>query len=264
MPGRPRGDTREDIFESSLNLEGSHYQEGFDEGFADGIQAGREEGREVGLKTGFQVGEELGFYTGCVDLWSATLDIDASVFSARARRSIKQLEELLSAYPLSDPEDERVTELLDKIRLKFQAILSMLSLQLDYPGHPKHGPTTSQRVGTVPTVIVQAQPPPPAQVREEAVTLVLRPRKQVSWRDGTVDNEHLQKKSSKICCVYHKNEELEDYSDEEDDTEQKKNACQHGHSHCHDGAGPSGTQGEKSESDGGRDSRASGKRPVEE
>ncbi|KAL2633344.1 hypothetical protein R1flu_004823 [Riccia fluitans] len=113
------------------------HPDSFDEGFADGIEAGREEGREVGLKTGFEVGEEIGFYTGCADIWSATVDIDDSAFSARARRSIKQLEELLRAYPLSNPEDERVTDSLDKIRLKFQAVLSMLSLQLDYPGHPK-------------------------------------------------------------------------------------------------------------------------------
>ncbi|BBN11841.1 hypothetical protein MPTK1_5g15180 [Marchantia polymorpha subsp. ruderalis] len=137
MPGLVRRDTEEDIFESSLNLEGAHYQQGFEEGFADGIGAGREEGREVGLKSGFQVGEEVGFYSGCADLWRAAVEIDSSAFSARAQRSIKQFQELLRAYPLSNPEDERVQDLLETIRVKFQALLSMLSIHLEYPGHPK-------------------------------------------------------------------------------------------------------------------------------
>lgn len=29
-------------------------------------------------------------------------------------------------------------------------------------------------------------------------------QKQVSWVDGTLDNEQLGRKSSKVCCIYHK------------------------------------------------------------
>ncbi|KAE8219858.1 hypothetical protein CF319_g6528 [Tilletia indica] len=40
----------------------------------------------------------------------------------------------------------------------------------------------------------------PTQARNEE-----RPRRRrVVWADDTVDNEHLGKKSSKICCIYHK------------------------------------------------------------
>ncbi|KAE8709715.1 Stabilizer of iron transporter SufD / Polynucleotidyl transferase isoform 1 [Hibiscus syriacus] len=40
---------------------------------------------------------------------------------------------------------------------------------------------------------------------QEALVLELRPRKKkVTWKEGTVDNEFMNKKSSKICCIYHK------------------------------------------------------------
>ena len=31
----------------------------------------------------------------------------------------------------------------------------------------------------------------------------LKRRKKVTWTEDTVDNEHLNKKSSKICCIFH-------------------------------------------------------------
>ncbi|PWN41498.1 hypothetical protein IE81DRAFT_282098, partial [Ceraceosorus guamensis] len=31
-----------------------------------------------------------------------------------------------------------------------------------------------------------------------------RPGRRVVWEQGTVDNEGMGKKSSKICCIYHK------------------------------------------------------------
>jgi hypothetical protein len=36
------------------------------------------------------------------------------------------------------------------------------------------------------------------------VRLVLKKKKKVVWAEGTVDNENLNKKSSKKCCIYHK------------------------------------------------------------
>lgn len=31
----------------------------------------------------------------------------------------------------------------------------------------------------------------------------LRRRKRVTWTEDTVDNEHMNKKSSKVCCIHH-------------------------------------------------------------
>ncbi|KAL8446543.1 hypothetical protein Emed_004997 [Eimeria media] len=37
-----------------------------------------------------------------------------------------------------------------------------------------------------------------------SAVVVSEPLKQVSWEEGTLDNENLGKKSSKVCCIYHK------------------------------------------------------------
>lgn len=52
----------------------------------------------------------------------------------------------------------------------------------------------------------------------------------IRWSDDTVDNEHLGRKSSKRCCIFHKNKVFgESDSDESDsDTEVAKRAPQAG------------------------------------
>ncbi|MCI04124.1 protein phosphatase 1 regulatory subunit inhibitor-3 [Trifolium medium] len=37
-----------------------------------------------------------------------------------------------------------------------------------------------------------------------------RKKKKVSWKDGTVDNEFMHKKSSKKCCIFHKEEPFDE------------------------------------------------------
>jgi len=85
---------------------------------------------------GFQVGEELGFYQGCVDVWTSATRIDQNVFSARVMKNIEQLAALVSSYPLSDPESEQVQDVMEKIRLKFRVITASLGLKLEYEGRP--------------------------------------------------------------------------------------------------------------------------------
>ncbi|GER29461.1 oral cancer overexpressed protein 1 [Striga asiatica] len=127
----------EDIFASSLNLEETHFKEGYGEGHADGLIAGKEEGRQVGLKTGFEVGEELGFYRGCVGIWSSAVRVDPDFVSARIQRMIKQMDELLEKYPILEPENETVSDMMDSLRLKFRAVCASMNVKLDYDGYPK-------------------------------------------------------------------------------------------------------------------------------
>lgn len=80
---------------------------------------------------------------------------------------------------------------------------------------------------------------PPVQTREEVLSLRLdrRRTKKVSWTAGTVDNEFLNKKSSKKCCMFHKDHGFDsDSSDEDGECEGKRveKACG-GHGHDHDG-----------------------------
>ncbi|XP_057839967.1 uncharacterized protein LOC131049627 [Cryptomeria japonica] len=131
----------EDIFESVVNLEQQHIQQGYNEGFKEGIELGKVEGRDVGLKHGFEVGEELGFYRGCINVWKAALEIEPTVFSTRVHKQIKQLEELVDKYPVLEPENESVQDILESMRTKFKAISATLSGNLEYEGYPKSNNT---------------------------------------------------------------------------------------------------------------------------
>lgn len=70
------------------------------------------------------------------------------------------------------------------------------------------------------------------------------PKKKVSWKEGTVDNEFMNKKSSKKCCIFHKEKPFdEDDSDAEDD-------CDHDHDD-HDNGRDIDGKGESNHGDGG-------------
>ncbi|KAK3010610.1 hypothetical protein RJ639_010786 [Escallonia herrerae] len=127
----------EDIFDSTLNLEETHFNDGYKEGFSDGLASGKEEGRQVGLKRGFETGEELGFYRGCIDVWSCAIRADPACFSARVQKTINQMDELVRNYPISDPENESVSDVMDSLRLKFRAVCATLNVKLEYDGYPK-------------------------------------------------------------------------------------------------------------------------------
>lgn len=87
------------------------------------------------------------------------------------------------------------------------------------------------------------------QTRTEHAPRILRLRgghnatgRSVQWADDVVDNEGLGRKSSKVCCIYHKPKGVDESSDEssssdsDSDSEperadgKKTVACGHGHS----------------------------------
>jgi protein phosphatase 1 regulatory subunit 11 len=89
------------------------------------------------------------------------------------------------------------------------------------------------------------------------LTLRLKPqtKKGITWTDDTVDNEFMNKKSSKQCCIYHKprawNESSSDDDDDDDDDDKGKDACGGGDGHVHDGDGGGGGDGHVHDDDGG-------------
>ncbi|KAM7273403.1 hypothetical protein ACFE04_028067 [Oxalis oulophora] len=128
-----------DIFESTLNLEETHYAQGYNEGYSHGISTGKQESIEVGLVTGFVVGEELGFYKGCIDVWSSVIQLKPTRFSAGVRKNVKEMNELIGkTYPFKEPESESDHNVvIDKLRLKFRMIRASLRLgdnKLEYDG----------------------------------------------------------------------------------------------------------------------------------
>ncbi|KAJ4976928.1 hypothetical protein NE237_002034 [Protea cynaroides] len=124
----------QDFFDSSINLEESHLEEGYREGFSDGLDLGQKEGREVGLKVGFEFGEEIGFYRGCVDVWSAAIQIDAKRFTPNIQRIVKQMDKLIKLYPVLDPENETAHDIMESLRAKFKAISASFAVSLTSHG----------------------------------------------------------------------------------------------------------------------------------
>ena len=66
--------------------------------------------------------------------------------------------------------------------------------------------------------------------KEKIVILRLKEKPSVKWTEATLDNENMGKKSSKRCCIYHKNKKFaESDSDESDsDTEIAKSEVKEG------------------------------------
>lgn len=45
-------------------------EHGYDDGFRDGERSGELEGRIFGCEKAFDLGREIGFYQGCVNMWT--------------------------------------------------------------------------------------------------------------------------------------------------------------------------------------------------
>ncbi|KZV94730.1 hypothetical protein EXIGLDRAFT_748504 [Exidia glandulosa HHB12029] len=56
----------------------------------------------------------------------------------------------------------------------------------------------------------------------------------VTWSEDIVDNEGCGKKSSKICCIYHKPRKFDESSDESDSDSDASDCDGHGHDHEHE------------------------------
>jgi protein phosphatase 1 regulatory subunit 11 len=92
------------------------------------------------------------------------------------------------------------------------------------------------------------QQPPPPEVQTLTLRLAPRMKKKVSWREDTVDNEDMQKKKSKICCIFHKDDESCDSDDDEDDEGKGKGKEQDHHSDCNHANGQHSEHGSTSSS----------------
>ncbi|KAL8437380.1 hypothetical protein ACSSS7_000975 [Eimeria intestinalis] len=63
---------------------------------------------------------------------------------------------------------------------------------------------TSTRTETVTPAVIHILPAAEASESAANSAVESEPLKQVSWEEGTLDNENMGKKSSKVCCIYHK------------------------------------------------------------
>ncbi|XP_010414143.1 PREDICTED: type 1 phosphatases regulator YPI2-like [Camelina sativa] len=89
--------------------------------------------------------------------------------------------------------------------------------------------TATRPSSSATTSVVLENPVSQSQPTERLVLRLNRKKKKVSWKEGTVDNEFMQKKSSKKCCIFHKQKPFD-----EDDSEEEEDNHQHHHDHDHD------------------------------
>ena len=49
----------------------------------------------------------------------------------------------------------------------------------------------------------------------QLLTLTIQ-KKRVTWHESVIDNEHMNKRKSNICCIFHKKQDFSDSSCDED------------------------------------------------
>ncbi|CAN6996816.1 hypothetical protein IGI04_018506 [Brassica rapa subsp. trilocularis] len=98
------------------------------------------------------------------------------------------------------------------------------------------------------TSVILETPVSQSQPTERLVLRLNRKKKKVSWKDGTVDNEFMQKKSSKKCCIFHKQKPFdEDDSEEDEDNNHHHHDHDHNHEHCESGEASSSNDSKASD-----------------
>ena len=86
----------------------------------------------MGFAKGFEVGQEMGFYAGCHAVWTRCLKSDPDVFGHRAARSIDAFGEMLGSFPIHDPLNEEILEILNAVRGKFKTIVALMGMREEY------------------------------------------------------------------------------------------------------------------------------------
>ena len=51
--------------------------------------------------------------------------------------------------------------------------------------------------------------------QENKILILTIREKKVTWHESVIDNEHMNKRKSNKCCIFHKKQELSDSSCEE-------------------------------------------------
>lgn len=84
--------------------------------------------------------------------------------------------------------------------------------------------TRTQTQMVAPRVLHIVTSPAAAAAESSQVAAGAEQHKQVSWQEGTIDNEDMGKKSSKICCIYHKPRAFAESSSSSSDSEADQGA----------------------------------------
>ena len=98
----------------------------------EGERLGFIDGRDIGFAKGFEIGQELGYYSGCFSVWATCVRADPECFSGRAQKAIAGFGEMLTSFPIDDPLNEEILEILNQVRGKFKTIVALIGMHHEY------------------------------------------------------------------------------------------------------------------------------------
>eukprot|EP00128_Syssomonas_multiformis_P010762 Colp12_sorted_trinity150504_noHs@31202 len=124
--------TSDDPFDDVLFLEERLQDEGWEEGLEAGRKVGEQEGRVLGWEKGLSLSKEVGFYYGSASLWKHVVEQNPQNWPSRLPAALTSLLSLIGQFPLDNPRQEDLFELLEKIRAKHKQISSLLQSKQSY------------------------------------------------------------------------------------------------------------------------------------
>lgn len=116
-----------DFLNACLDLESQHIEEGHEQGKRDGTVAGYQEGKELGEQKGLEIGLEVGMYAGFCEALRE-LQPQQPALLEKIEKQLAIMEDIASHFPLDDPKDERMQDMMLDLRGKFKAICAKLGL----------------------------------------------------------------------------------------------------------------------------------------
>ncbi|CAL8472057.1 g11599 [Coccomyxa elongata] len=116
-----------DFLDACLDLESQHIQEGHEQGKRDGMVAGYQEGKELGEQKGLEIGSEVGMYAGFCEALRE-LQQQQPALLERVEKQLATMEDIARKFPLDNPKDERMQDMMLDLRGKFKAIRAKLGL----------------------------------------------------------------------------------------------------------------------------------------
>ena len=107
-----------------------------DQGFSEGVRAAENschsEGEQLGRDRGRIIGTEIGFYEGFVEEYKQIYKQPENKKEEKIVSALNKLENLLSAFPDYNSQEENFEEKLEEIRAKFKLLGSLLKISSEF------------------------------------------------------------------------------------------------------------------------------------
>jgi|TARA_B110000977_G_scaffold200925_1_gene293208 hypothetical protein len=97
------------------------------------------EGRQTGFAKGFEIGQEMGFYAGCHAVWVRCVETDPECFSERALRGVHAFGKTITTFPIHDPLNPTILDVLNTVRGKFKTVVALLGMHKEYNARDTSG-----------------------------------------------------------------------------------------------------------------------------